>query len=356
MSWYGSPEKPGSLTLEEQKISVENVTDEHALSGNFEMNMQQRRRYTSRACAFCRSLHKKCDGGQPCVRCEQRKQECIYQKHKKRGPKPKSNPGRKSKTKRPRSLSTKLSNGRLKGTAKRRKIDEDYDYEEDEDYEECGNTSTKLEIVPREGEVQIWVVMPNSEDEVSYLFDPSLTIENVKQRLLESSAFGLSPHTPPNMVILSLYGEDRHVLPSTTLSEILDTNSDFSEIPIQHRTLIFTLLLQEFSDTTPVNDICSYRNVGALSQEEISSPSGPAVTAWCIPDKGIDNAFNESSTGVLSDLPQVPCGMPPLCLSMPCDVVFELESDPYFFPDYVPDLPVQHPEGWVENTSKLLLY
>jgi len=121
------------------------------------------------------------------VRCEQRKQECIYQKHKKRGPKPKATSGRKTKPKkRARSLSTNISNGRLKGKTKQRKLDQDYDDEEDEDCEDYGNVPTKLEIVPQ-GEVQVWIVMANSENEVSFLMDPSLTVEKVKQQLIKNS-------------------------------------------------------------------------------------------------------------------------------------------------------------------------
>jgi hypothetical protein len=52
---------------------------------------QKRRKYSTRACVFCRNRHKKCDGGQPCYACEQRKQECVYpEQQKKRGPKPRS--------------------------------------------------------------------------------------------------------------------------------------------------------------------------------------------------------------------------------------------------------------------------
>jgi len=56
------------------------------------MNQQQKRRkYSTRACVFCRNRHKKCDGGQPCMACDQRKQECLYpEQQKKRGPKPRS--------------------------------------------------------------------------------------------------------------------------------------------------------------------------------------------------------------------------------------------------------------------------
>jgi len=50
---------------------------------------QKRRKYSTRACVFCRNRHKKCDGGQPCVACDKRKQECVYpEQQKKRGPKP----------------------------------------------------------------------------------------------------------------------------------------------------------------------------------------------------------------------------------------------------------------------------
>jgi len=51
----------------------------------------KRRKYSTRACVFCRNRHKKCDGGQPCVACDQRKQECVYpEQQKKRGPKPRT--------------------------------------------------------------------------------------------------------------------------------------------------------------------------------------------------------------------------------------------------------------------------
>jgi len=54
-------------------------------------SQQKRRKYSTRACLFCRNRHKKCDGGQPCVACDQRKQECVYpEQQKKRGPKPRS--------------------------------------------------------------------------------------------------------------------------------------------------------------------------------------------------------------------------------------------------------------------------
>jgi len=52
---------------------------------------QKRRKYSTRACVFCRNRHKKCDGGQPCLACDQRKQDCVYpEQQKKRGPKPRS--------------------------------------------------------------------------------------------------------------------------------------------------------------------------------------------------------------------------------------------------------------------------
>jgi len=55
------------------------------------LSTQKRRKYSTRACVFCRNRHKKCDGGQPCIACDQRKQECVYpEQQKKRGPKPRA--------------------------------------------------------------------------------------------------------------------------------------------------------------------------------------------------------------------------------------------------------------------------
>jgi len=67
-----------------------------ASSGNGNINnsnnsTQKRRKYSTRACVFCRNRHKKCDGGMPCLACDQRKQECVYpEQQKKRGPKPRA--------------------------------------------------------------------------------------------------------------------------------------------------------------------------------------------------------------------------------------------------------------------------
>jgi len=60
-------------------------------SGSSGNSTQKRRKYSTRACVFCRNRHKKCDGGMPCLACDQRKQECVYpEQQKKRGPKPRA--------------------------------------------------------------------------------------------------------------------------------------------------------------------------------------------------------------------------------------------------------------------------
>jgi len=60
-------------------------------NGNSGNSTQKRRKYSTRACVFCRNRHKKCDGGMPCLACDQRKQDCVYpEQQKKRGPKPRA--------------------------------------------------------------------------------------------------------------------------------------------------------------------------------------------------------------------------------------------------------------------------
>jgi len=372
-SWYSAPDMLQTAPHEEKTLSDGSSEEQNSISG---LNPMQRRKYASRACAFCRSLHKKCDGGQPCVRCEQRKQECVYQKHKKRGPKPKvKSLGGKSKSKK-RSRSGNL-NTSIRGKTKRRKLADEYeDDDDDEDYEIGENCSGEnfgdnftetlsRRMEPRQ-QVQVWIVMPHLEEEISLCFDPSLTIENVKQYLIDNGAFGIHPHTHPTMVLLSPqgHGADRKVYPSTTLAQLHHTFAGHTEINCRDRAVILSMsvlaIKSECYPVVPIEEIC--QGAVPLVQHELVGDS----SGWSVSDKDLSFDLNvEYTSEPLSDT-NAPSVLQPQPLAPPfhstsnfsgmsCDGgVFGLEDPSYFFAEHE-DLDIQHLEGW-ENSNKVMLY
>jgi len=374
-SWYSAPDMLQTAPHEEKTLSDGSSEEQNSISG---LNPMQRRKYASRACAFCRSLHKKCDGGQPCVRCEQRKQECVYQKHKKRGPKPKvKSLGGKSKSKK-RSRSGNL-NTSIRGKTKRRKLADEYeDDDDDEDYEIGENCSGEnfgdnftetlsRRMEPRQ-QVQVWIVMPHLEEEISLYFDPALTIENVKQYLIDNGAFGIHPHTHPTMVLLSPqgHGADRKVYPSTTLAQLHHTFAGHAEINCRDRAVILSMsvmaIKSECYPVVPIEEIC--QGPVPLAQHELV---GDSSSGWSVIDKDL-SSFDlnvEYTPEPLSDT-TAPSVLQPQPLAPPfhsasnfsgmsCDGVFGLEDPNYFFAGHE-DLDIQqHLEGW-ENSNKVMLY
>jgi len=165
------------------------------------------------------------------VRCEQRKQECVYQEHKKRGPKPKSKSQNKScntSNKRVRSASM---NEKMKGRIKRCKVDAEY--------EDNGIVDDYFEI-PND-KILVWIVMKNTSEKVFTYLDPFSTIETVKQYIIEKNTFGISSHTHVSMLALHVFinGEERQLHHSETLSGLLDHVSDI----IEGRALVFYVSL-----------------------------------------------------------------------------------------------------------------
>jgi len=376
-SWYSAPSFTELLQTAphhaEKNLSDGSSEEQSSISG---LNPMQRRKYASRACAFCRSLHKKCDGGQPCVRCEQRKQECVYQKHKKRGPKPKTKSlGGKNKSKK-RGRSGNL-NGNLKGKTKRRKLADEYeDDDDDEDYEigESGDNfgeNLSRHVEPRV-QVQVWIVMAHQQ-QISLFFDSLLTIENVKQYLIDNRAFGIHPHTHPSMVHLSLQEQhcsDRKVHPSTTLGQLLHTIVGHPEINNRDRVLIFTIsvltIKPECYPAVPIEEICQ-RPVPLAQYEIVGDPS----SGWSVIERDCGSSFDLNVEYVPEPLPDTTAPsaiyqqQPPQPLTLPfhstsnfsgmssCDVELGLEDPNYFFSEHE-DLDIQH-LGW-ENPNKVMLY
>jgi len=357
MSWYNNTPNLHITSPDEQNLS--HVTEEEEQNSLSE-NPLQKRKYTSRACAFCRSLHKKCDGGQPCLRCEQRKQECVYQKHKKRGPKPRTKSLRQGQKPNKRSRSSELNlNGKLKGKLKRRKLEEDYEANDDDEYEDMSNLETRSVVKVR----IIWI---NSQEQISLFFEPSVTLENIKQNIIANLMFGIQPHTHPSMLILSLQenGKDTKVHPSVTLLQLL--RYSFIEYPYQ--TLMFTLSLAAIKSeyvSAPIEEV--YQGpVPFVHEFSLNDPSGLCTMDKNIPDLNVEDV-QESLCPTYSCQQSQLVSTNGLLLAQPIssytqsisnfmsmsssDVVY-LEEEPNNF--FSVDLDIQHPEGWGENQPNKL--
>jgi len=137
--------------------------------------------------------------------------------------------------------------------------------------------------------VQVRIILVNSQEQISFLFDPSLTIENVKQHIIANGMFGIQPHTHPSIIILSLQdnGKDMKVYQSTTLLQLL--RYSFLEYPYQTIMLTLSLLTikSEYHVSAPIEEV--YQGPVPLFHEfNVNDPSGLCMMDKSIPDLNVD--------------------------------------------------------------------
>jgi len=214
--------------------------------------------------------------------------------------------------------------------------------------------------------VKVRIILINSQEQISLLFEPSLTIDNIKQNIIANSVFGIQPHTHPSMIILSLQenGKDTKVHPSVTLLQLLR----YSFIEYSYQTLMFTLSLANIKSeyvSAPIEEVYQGPVPYVHDFSSLNDPSGLCTMDKNIPD--LNECLPESLGPTYSCQQSQLVSSNGLLLAQPIssysqsisnflsmsssDVVFLEEEPNNFFS--VDSLDIQHPEGWGENQTKL---